>query len=241
MQNIPVRKILSAILFILIIVFTYLIFIKLGVQKSDNDIIVLFGGLVFSSMFLFSIVFTRRVIVKTIYEERENLKQNENIKKEKEKISFKESLNIVKEYDKQKDLKELSEFILKKLAHKFNAVQGTLYVREKVGDTFVNTANYALYGNKKSFKEGEGINGQVATNKKLKIITDIPEGYISVVSGLGAASPNNLLVMPFVFNNKTIALLELASFEEFPNYIFDFYSHINNNISKHFNKLINEQ
>ncbi len=240
MQSFPVRKVLSTVLFVLIIVFTYLIFIKLDVQKSDMYTIFLFGGLVFSAMFLFSIIFSRQIIIKTIYEQ-EKKKEKVIDSKLEEKISYKESISVVNEFDKKNNLKELSEYILQRLAHKFNAVQGVMYVREKDGDFFINSSNYALYGNKKEFKEGDGVNGQVAINKKMKIITEIPEGYISVVSGLGAASPSNLLVIPFVFNNKTIALIELASFEEFPNYIFDFYSHINNDISKHFNKLINEQ
>lgn len=243
MYKIPVRKILASILFILILIFTYLIYKKIGEERTHTEFIVLFGGIVFSSLFLLSIVFSKNIIVKTVYEEHKkgSEKENENKKEEVENISYKESFQFINEYNTKTNIKELSEYILINLAKKLNSVQGILYVREKNSDFFSSFAKYALYGEKKDFKEGNGINGQVAINKKLKIITDIPEDYISVVSGLGSASPNNLLVMPFVFNNKTIALIELASFKKFPEYIQEFYNHINNNIANQFNKLINEQ
>ena len=237
MHNIPIRKILASVLFVLIILFIYLVFRKLNVQETDSKIIILFGGIVFSSLFLFSITFSRKTIVKTVYEKKKEIKKISS--EEIEKISFNESLKVIQLYEEKNDINELSDYILRSLSNKLNVVQGVLYVREKDGDFFTRTASYALYGNKKDFKEGSGINGQVAINKKIKVISEIPEGYISVVSGLGAASPKNLLVIPFVFNNKTIALVELAAFDNFPEYINDFYFHINDKISKHFNKLIN--
>jgi hypothetical protein len=45
-------------------------------------------------------------------------------------------------------------------------------------------------------------------------ITDIPDGYITVLSGLGSSSPSNLLIMPVINENETIGIAELAFFRE---------------------------
>jgi len=237
MQNIPIRKILASILFILIIAFTYLIFIKIDLEHLSSSIIFLFGGLIFSALFLFSIIFTKSIIVKTVYEEKKI--STKKVKKEVviELISEKDSQKLISGFEKQTNIENLLEFLLTKLARELSAVQGIAYVRDKNSNGFSSVATYALYGKTDEFVEGSGINGQVAINKKLKIITDIPEGYITVISGLGSSYPSNLLILPFVYNNETIALIELASFESFPEHIEEFYKHINNKVSKRINDL----
>jgi putative methionine-R-sulfoxide reductase with GAF domain len=62
---------------------------------------------------------------------------------------------------------------------------------------------------------GEGFPGQVAKDCKLVNITNIPEGYLTIESGLGKASPNSLILFPVSYNDKVIAVIELASFREF--------------------------
>jgi len=237
MQNIPIRKILASILFVLIIIFTYLIFRRLDIEKIDSNVLVFLGGIIFSALFLFSIIFTRSIIVKTVYEDRKG--NTKKVKKDPvvELISEKKSLKVISGFEKPTNIKELTEFILTKLAREFSAVQGIAYIRDENSKGFSSTASYALYGKTDEFVEGSGINGQVAINKKLKVITDIPEGYITVISGLGSSYPSNLLILPFVFNNKTIALIELASFDSFPKHLEEFHKHINNKVSKRINEL----
>lgn len=62
---------------------------------------------------------------------------------------------------------------------------------------------------------GEGFPGQVAKDGKLVNITNIPEGYLTIESGLGKASPSSLILFPVRYNDKVIAVIELASFREF--------------------------
>jgi GAF domain-containing protein len=47
-------------------------------------------------------------------------------------------------------------------------------------------------------------------------VTNVPSGYIDVASGLGAAAPRNILVLPVVFEGQVKGVLELGSFERFP-------------------------
>jgi len=67
----------------------------------------------------------------------------------------------------------------------------------------------------KKFKTGESLPGQVAKNKTILNISNIPENYINIFSGLGKSSPKYMLFIPILYNNKTIGVIELASFKSF--------------------------
>lgn len=62
---------------------------------------------------------------------------------------------------------------------------------------------------------GEGFPGQVAKDGKLINISDIPQGYLSIESGLGKSSPVSLILFPVKQNDKVLAVIELASFHKF--------------------------
>jgi two-component system, chemotaxis family, sensor kinase CheA len=62
---------------------------------------------------------------------------------------------------------------------------------------------------------GEGFPGQVAKDGKLVIINDIPEGYMSIESGLGKAAPASLIIFPIKHEGNVLAVIELASFYQF--------------------------
>jgi putative methionine-R-sulfoxide reductase with GAF domain len=66
-----------------------------------------------------------------------------------------------------------------------------------------------------SFEAGEGLAGQVALDRKLINLKNVPEGYITVKTGLGQASPSSLIVFPVINDNQLIGVMELASFREF--------------------------
>ncbi len=62
------------------------------------------------------------------------------------------------------------------------------------------------------FQMGEGLIGQVALEKQRIIVTEVPEGYIQIQSGMGEAIPQNLLVMPFMYENAVKGVIEIGSF-----------------------------
>ncbi len=64
-------------------------------------------------------------------------------------------------------------------------------------------------------KLGEGLVGQVAYERKTILLTDIPEDYIKINSGLGEHSPVNITAVPILFENILYGVIELASFKEF--------------------------
>ena len=66
-----------------------------------------------------------------------------------------------------------------------------------------------------SFKLGEGLVGQCAKEKKRIMLTDVPGDYVKIGSGLGEATPLNIIVLPILFEGEVRAVVELASFSHF--------------------------
>jgi hypothetical protein len=137
-------------------------------------------------------------------------------------------------------VEKFSEQILIAFSKKYAIVQGMIFTLSKDDDKFHPSANYAYYSNEvvKSFSYGEGISGQVAKNKELLYISNVPEGYITVLSGLGSSSPKHLLIMPFVYEGKTVAIAEFASFGEFSQNIRQLYERINADLASEFNRFL---
>ena len=65
------------------------------------------------------------------------------------------------------------------------------------------------------FVLGESLAGQAALERKRILIENIPPGYLSVGSGLGAASPVSVVMLPILFEDQVLGVLELASLHRF--------------------------
>ncbi|HVZ32662.1 MAG TPA: response regulator, partial [Polyangiaceae bacterium] len=62
--------------------------------------------------------------------------------------------------------------------------------------------------------------GQCAFEKKRILLTDVPENFIYIASGMGEAPPRSVVVLPVLFEGETKAVIELASFKSFiPNHL----------------------
>jgi signal transduction histidine kinase/CheY-like chemotaxis protein/HAMP domain-containing protein len=120
----------------------------------------------------------------------------------------------------QRDLLTVARRVLSELAPLVTAQHGMFYIADGAnGDiTLKLLASYA-FRNRKSlnnqFRPGEGLVGQCAMEKSRILVEDVPEGYITISSGLGEAGPNNVVVLPILFEGDVKAVIELASFHHF--------------------------
>ncbi|NMM49870.1 GAF domain-containing protein [Marinigracilibium pacificum] len=73
----------------------------------------------------------------------------------------------------------------------------------------------------KKVELGEGLVGQCYLEKKKIYITEVPENYINIKSGLGDATPRCVLIMPLVENEKVVGVLEMASFKQLPDHYME--------------------
>lgn len=63
---------------------------------------------------------------------------------------------------------------------------------------------------RRRFRLGEGLVGQCMVERRVFELSPVPEGYLRVVSGLGAALPHALLFVPLTARGETVAVLELG-------------------------------
>jgi HAMP domain-containing protein/signal transduction histidine kinase/DNA-binding response OmpR family regulator len=120
----------------------------------------------------------------------------------------------------QRDLIAVSRMVLSELTPLVGAQHGVFYIAEEGGDQPVLKllASYA-YKERKSlsneFRFGEGLVGQCALEQESILLTNVPEEYIKITSGLGEGTPLNIIVQPVLFEGDVKAVVELASFRPF--------------------------
>lgn len=125
-------------------------------------------------------------------------------------------------YQRIVDVEELGERLITRLAPMVDASFGVFYIRrgQREDTRFVKTASYAGEGDmagRNEFRIGEGLIGQCAVEKKSHIITDIPDNYQLITTGLGAVNPKSIIIMPVIFEDEVVGILEMASLEPFTN------------------------
>ncbi|MGZ5100743.1 MAG: response regulator, partial [Usitatibacter sp.] len=120
----------------------------------------------------------------------------------------------------QKDLNTVGRLILSELAPVVSAQHAEFHVLSG-GDEFPHLtllASYASDGEAAHGRRigmGEGLVGQCALEKRKILLGNPPPDYLRISSGLGTASPRNILVLPVVFESQVKGVLELASFDGF--------------------------
>ncbi|HEX8703844.1 MAG TPA: response regulator, partial [Myxococcaceae bacterium] len=120
----------------------------------------------------------------------------------------------------QRDLLTVSKVILSELAPLVDAQHGVFYISERIeGEQILKLlASYAYRERKglsNAFKLGEGLVGQCALEKEPILLSDVPDSYIRISSGLGEEVPRNIVVLPVLFEGDIKAVIELASFHKF--------------------------
>ncbi|MDA3954577.1 MAG: GAF domain-containing protein, partial [Bacteroidales bacterium] len=135
------------------------------------------------------------------------------------------------------NLETLSNKIIKNLIYYLNASQGGLFLlndKDKSNISLDLISAFA-YDRKKHIEKrieyGDGIVGSVAIEKETTYIEDLPEDYISIVSGLGGAKPNALLVVPLKMEDKVYGVIEIAAFQKFEKYQIEFVEIVAENIA----------
>ncbi len=118
------------------------------------------------------------------------------------------------------DTKAKLDHVMKEICHNLEACQGVFFIAKQeeqkhVIELFASYAFYFPESKSVVYEFGEGLAGQVAKEGKLVNIRSVPEGYVTILSGLGSSSPNYLVIAPVKQDNEVLGVLEIASFKEF--------------------------
>ncbi len=137
----------------------------------------------------------------------------------------------------QKDLNTVTKRILSELAQVVSAHYGAFYILQQEEEKQnLKLKLFAAYAYKeedkipKEFAVGEGLVGQCAFEKERILLSNVPQGYIKISSGLGKANPTNLIILPVLFENNVKAVIELASLDSFSETHLDFLSQLTESI-----------
>jgi signal transduction histidine kinase/CheY-like chemotaxis protein/HAMP domain-containing protein len=119
-----------------------------------------------------------------------------------------------------RDLEVVAELIMEELAPLLGAQHGTFFLMEDwTGEQRLRLiAGYGLHADRDApvqYRIGQSLIGQVAKSKRPVVVNEIPEGYIRISSGLGDAPPASLAIMPLMFEDQVLGVVELASFTKF--------------------------
>ncbi len=120
----------------------------------------------------------------------------------------------------QRDLTTVGRPILSELAPVVSAQQAVFYILDSRKETSELTllASYADQGQDAIGSRlglGQGLVGQCALEKQKILITNAPPDYVRISSALGEAAPENIIVLPIVFEGQVKGVLELASLDRF--------------------------
>lgn len=126
------------------------------------------------------------------------------------------------------NLSVLSMNIIKNLVRYLNVNQGGLFIlndQDKTKKTLDLLAAFAFDREKfftRQVEIGEGLVGTCALEKQTIHLTEIPQNYVNIVSGLGGSNPNSLLLVPLKIENDILGVIEMASFSKFEKHEIEF-------------------
>src|SRR5690606_21772648 len=117
------------------------------------------------------------------------------------------------------------------------ANQGALYIMDDEEGEEQTMSMRACYAwNKKKYLNhkihlGEGLAGQAWQEGDLIYLTEVPQNYIKITSGLGEANPSAVLIVPLKVNDQIYGVVELASFNTFADFEMEFVQKIAESIA----------
>jgi len=133
------------------------------------------------------------------------------------------------------DIKLLGYSLIENLVAYLNASVGGIFIVEGDQDKKIELlASYAYDRRKYQQKEiaiGEGLLGACYLEKKPVLLTQIPQDYIEITSGLGYEVPKCLYIAPLKVEEDVIGMIEIASFNEFGKHHIEFIDRVADSIA----------
>jgi PAS domain S-box-containing protein len=133
------------------------------------------------------------------------------------------------------DLAKLGQKLIYELVEYVGANAGVIYIVSDDSDEKRLDLLSAYAPDKKqmksSFSPGEGYIGTCFNEGNILEISDVPETYSKIASGLGKALPKHLIFLPLLQDEEKLGVIEIASFEKLPKYKADFIEKISQNLA----------
>jgi hypothetical protein len=167
-------------------------------------------------------------LVGKLLELRDNLRL---IKKEDDKRNWTNEglaqFSVLVRNMQHKGLTELSEEVVRFLCKYLKAQQASLFiVKGEQKNEYLDLVACFAFDKKKYVEKqiavGDGMVGQCYLEADTIVLTEIPQRYTLITSGLGDATPTCLSIIPFKYNDKVEGVFEIAGFKKWEKYEIDF-------------------
>ena len=135
------------------------------------------------------------------------------------------------------EIKEYAHRIISNVVRYVQANQGGLYMEyhDEAKERYLQLEASYAYGKRRfvdaRIAPGEGLLGQCMFEKDFIFITDVPKSYVKITSGLGEATPRNIVIIPLIFNETFCGAIELASFEILQSHQIEFLKKVSEDIA----------
>ncbi|HBH47974.1 MAG TPA: hypothetical protein DDX98_05010 [Bacteroidales bacterium] len=135
------------------------------------------------------------------------------------------------------NLEELSFEIISNMVKYTNSNQGGVFIvndndRDNI---YLEMSSCYAYDRQKFLNRrievGEGLVGRCYQEQERIFLTDIPEDYIKISSGLGEVNPTCLLLIPLAYNDRIFGIMEIASVHVYQDYEVEFMERIGESIA----------
>lgn len=134
------------------------------------------------------------------------------------------------------EINALAENVIQELVGYLNASAGGFFLMsEEEDEPRLNLITSFAFDRKKYLKKqfsmGEGLVGTCAIEKEKIVLTEIPDDYINITSGLGEGKPRSLILIPLKFEEAILGVIEIASISMFNNYEIEFVESLADSIA----------
>lgn len=135
------------------------------------------------------------------------------------------------------NLERLSYEVISNMVRYTNSNQGGIFIvndNDREHMFLEMTACYAYDRQKflhKRIEVGEGLVGRCYQEQEKIFLTEIPNDYIKITSGLGDNNPTSLLLIPLAYNDNIFGIMEIASFNKYQEFEVEFIERIGESIA----------
>ena len=136
------------------------------------------------------------------------------------------------------NLETLSHNIISNMVKYLDANQGGIFILNdnEIGEDHYLEMKACFAFDRKKFADkqihpGDGLVGTCFLEGEPIYMTDVPDSYIHITSGLGDAKPKAVQLSPLKVNNEIFGVIELASFHPFEPYQREFIEKVSESIA----------
>lgn len=135
------------------------------------------------------------------------------------------------------ELKEYGNSIISALVKYVDANQGGLFLEKKNSEGKRQMELVACYAYERrkylegAIEAGQGLLGQCMLEKDFVFITDVPTDYVRITSGLGYATPRNIVIAPLIDRDIFYGAIELGLFNVMKPHQIEFLKKVCENIA----------